>query len=458
MGSFGGRLPEIEEVSCMGRTGFVKSGVIFTVRGGLGKLRKKWIDEDEWASQGVFYLGDTPLVQFDGGVSSTTPYLLAAGYGIENADSEELRAIDTAINSPFADVEHSFKDIRPLLGLLEDGCYLLADAEVTPTDGEGRFFWDIDPHFSGYSCTARDYYLGEVRGLGIYSTVHTDPIYLYPSQSAALFNRERAEHYVELFTREKEPPRAIAYNIMGGMALLLDGHHKAAAAAKLGIPLKCLLIIKGRAEYEECRGRTAERIKFTEDIYFARKKTDECIEDIISSGQRSWEELPKIAGYEEIRYRRREWEKEYLVTVGEYPAAEERALEKYFGLHRRYDEAADHLEENVSDEVSLRKYLEEDPLGLGSRVENDKGTYAALCLIFRKGRRLKDRQLRSAALAAAGLGLKKELTAEALRYQTMFREDEQVRDIFIGILKNGEMYAVYGDMAEDFLREQKAPS
>ncbi len=32
--------------------GFVKSGVIFSVKNGLNKLCEKWIDRDEWASQG----------------------------------------------------------------------------------------------------------------------------------------------------------------------------------------------------------------------------------------------------------------------------------------------------------------------------------------------------------------------------------------------------------------------
>lgn len=431
--------------------GFVKSGVIFSVKNGLNKLCEKWIDRDEWASQGVLFLGETPLVQFDGSVSSTTPYLLAQGYGIENADCEELKAIDAAINSPYIDIEHSFEAVKPLLGLLEDGVYLLADAEITPTDGEGRFFWDADPDFRLYRCTAGDYYLGNVRECDIYGIESVDPIYLYPSQSAALFNKERADYYAGLFRTEKEPPRAIAYNFKSGMNVLLDGHHKAAAAAKLGIPLKCLIIIKGRNEWIHKDGTTKEKLRFTDDIYLPAEEVNESLKDIIRKQGKLWSDLPKISDYEDILYRKRQWEEEYLANADKYPDAEDHVLEKHFCIDRRYDEFADYLQANISDKNSLQRFFDEDKFCFRSKEKRRyAGLFAALCLMFRKAARSKDIRLRTSAMAAAALDSSYDVTCDALRYLMIFGSDKEVEELFIGILIDAEKYARYGEIAALF--------
>ena len=51
------------------------------------------------------------------------------------------------------------------------------------------------------------------------------------------------DYYREMMRSEKDPPRALAYHMYGFMNLLLDGHHKACAAASLGKCVRCLTII-----------------------------------------------------------------------------------------------------------------------------------------------------------------------------------------------------------------------
>lgn len=454
---FGETQPEITPVYRVKAHGFVKSGIIFSIKNGRNQLQKKWLDEDEWASQGVLFLKETPLAQFDGSFSSTTPYLLAEGYGIEKADCEELKAIDAAINAPFTDIDHSFEAVKPLLGLLADGCYLLADAEITPTDGEGRFFWDIPPRFSRYQCTAADYYLGNVRECDIFGVESVDPVYLYPSQSAALFNQARADYYTELFRTEKEPPRAIAYNFMHGMNILLDGHHKAAAAAKLGIPLKCLLIIKGVPRCLHKDGRNQETLRFTDDIIFTGEETEGSLEDMIGKQEKLLDDLPKTSGFADIMYRKRQWEEEYLINAKNYPSAEDQVLEKHFALHRRYDEIAEYLNENISGQADLKQYFLDDRFGHCCKHEpRDAGVYTVLSLMLRKAARLNDSRLKAAAVAAAGLDCRYDLTCDALRYLTMFQEDDEVEQLFISIASDREAYKKYGGIAAGYWKDKPA--
>ena len=448
---------QITPITKVEEKGFVKSGMIFTVKNGLGKLQKKWVDsDDDWASQGMLMLGETPITQFDGSVSSTSPAMLAEGYGIENADCEELKAIDTAINSGYIDIENSFEIIKPILGLLKDGCYLLADAEITPTDGNGKFFWDIDPKFRFYNCTAADYYLGCVQDCDIYGVEMLDPIFLYPSQSAALFDPERADFYTELFRKEEEPPRAIAYNFMNGMNVLLDGHHKAAAAAKLGIALKCLVIIPAWESWFVVDGKSCKSLNFTDDIKFSDKLRDKDVEQIIAENDVPYDKQPKEPAFADIMYRKREWDHEYTKNADKYVTAEEHALEKHFDLLHRYDEAADYLCENVKDKDDFRKYIKEDKFFKSDKRDNrDKSTYVAMRLMFKRAENMGDKRLKTAAMAAFKLDCEYMLSADALKYLRILGDDREVEDLFVSIISDVELYERFGNIAADFWEDER---
>ena len=184
----------------------------------------------------VLTLHNTPLLQMELPLCPTCAGLVAAGHGIENVQCAELEALSERINAPFVSLEQSIHDLEPLLTLLKTGLYVIADAVCVPTDGDGSFFWAIPNGPVGHPATCMildttnyDYYDGQ-------------PIYLYPSQSAARFDAARMDYYQPLMTRP-DAPRAIAYTVTDSLNLLLDGHHKAAAAATLRRPLPCLLIL-----------------------------------------------------------------------------------------------------------------------------------------------------------------------------------------------------------------------
>ena len=193
-------------------------------------------------------LNNTPLVQINAPYCPTSNSLLATGYGIENANCQELMEIQKEINADFISLENSIKTMEPLLKLFETGFYLIAEAECYPTDGNGNFFWNVPNKLTDSPATGLAY----LRDSDTYC-VFNQPVYLYPTQTTDCYNEERVKYYIDKFNNEdNNEPRAIVYNFGGFINFVIDGHHKACAAALLGKPLKCLLIIKG--EYSQNYG------------------------------------------------------------------------------------------------------------------------------------------------------------------------------------------------------------
>ena len=215
------------------------SAVLLRVINGKASLSRRCGEEDEdyYHIFSHLLLNEKPLVQATLPVCSTCSGLLAAGYGIENISCAEVEQVRQTVNGEFTDIRAAAEQLSPLLGLLSDGYYVLADVPHYPTDGEGRFFYDIPNELTSMQATCDCCYDHE-----FLTAVNSFPAYLYPTQSDELLNDERVQYYVDEFRCGKKP-HGIAYHEAGFISALLDGHHKAAAAAQLGIPLNCLTII-----------------------------------------------------------------------------------------------------------------------------------------------------------------------------------------------------------------------
>lgn len=183
-------------------------------------------------------LNDTPLVQLNSLGCPTCSGMLATGYGIANANCEELQAAQEALNEPFLSLEHSAVTLSPLLSLLESGLYLLADAECYPTDGNGNFFWNVPNQLTETPTTA-----AALLADADYAYVAGQPIFLFPTQDSNCYDEKRVAYYEDLLKGGKDIPRVIAYNFDEFISFVLDGHHKACAAALLKKPVKSIVII-----------------------------------------------------------------------------------------------------------------------------------------------------------------------------------------------------------------------
>lgn len=243
--------PKIEILREIDTTAYHWCGeaLLIHVKNGLATLTKRSGDFDQnYCCQSQLLLNGTPLIQGEYSGCPTCSAMLARGYGIEQADCQELLEVRDRINQDYVDIRTSAETLKPLLGLLEEGYYLLADVYHTPTDGENRYFANVPDALTDFQAACESYY-----NHAFMTATDGFPMYLYPTQSNACLNRKHAESYLE---RMKQPnaPRAIAYFHYGFMSALLDGHHKAYAAAMLGVQLPCLTIIPMTGRWRQfCR-------------------------------------------------------------------------------------------------------------------------------------------------------------------------------------------------------------
>ena len=272
---------------------------------GAGKL-KTFFSDGYYPAK--IRLNDIPLVRINSPYCPTSNSLLATGYGIENANCQELMEIQKEINADFISLENSIKAMEPLLKLFETGFYLIAEAECYPTDGNGNFFWNVPNEFTDSPATGLAYLKDSDTDT---SYVFNQPVYLYPTQTTDCYNEERVEYYIDKFNNE---PRAIVYNFGGFINFIIDGHHKACAAALLGKPLKCLLIIKG--EYSQNYGEDNQ-------IFLNFLSSNIRKEDIPIKYQPFLKEKEKNWGsmiINEGTVNKRQWEDKYINSAKKYPS------------------------------------------------------------------------------------------------------------------------------------------
>lgn len=119
----------------------------------------------------------------------------------------------------------------PLLGLLPDNYYVILDTELYPTDGNGHLFWNV-PNSGERLPGACLFYRGDGEwGL-------SRPHFTIATQSIEKLCKDRVEYY-----RKHPNCRAIAYYMDGYMTALIDGHHKAMAAAMEHKKVNALVIM-----------------------------------------------------------------------------------------------------------------------------------------------------------------------------------------------------------------------
>ena len=221
-------------------TAFPSEHLLFSVQNSVGRLRVVWYAQSKTAppyedARSALLLDDTPLLQIQGSGCPTCASLLAAGYGLPD-DSPELTLAREQMCRPYAGLDDALERLRPLLGLLSPGLYILSNTEYCPTDGSGNCFWDVPEDLTPCPATA------EIYEVDTYRVLPSFPCYLYPTQSADKLDESRVEYYRERMGVGEMPPPVLAYSLWGYMSVLLDGHHRACACALEGERVPCLTI------------------------------------------------------------------------------------------------------------------------------------------------------------------------------------------------------------------------
>lgn len=207
---------------------FFDPGALVAVKNGKGILREVMMEP---ASTLSLMLGDKPLFQLLGDeyFCPTCEKILRSGYGLDQPEQLRIQRINESKDKvPFLEI---LEGLYPLLGLLDSGYYTVWDTSLYPTDGNGHLFWDVPNEMVPLPGTCV-YYYGDCEYAEQY------PYFTVGTQPRQSYNAERVEYY-----RDHSGARAIAYFMDGYMTALLDGHHKAFAAAMGHEKVNALVIV-----------------------------------------------------------------------------------------------------------------------------------------------------------------------------------------------------------------------
>jgi hypothetical protein len=353
-------------------------------------------------------LNGTPLIQINSPEYSTFKRILSAGLGIANADCQELNDLQERMNQPFVSLEDSIKTMEPFVELLDSGLYVIADALCYPTDGDGHFFWDIpddrmeSPAMEPVLLTDR-----------VHPFIWGQPAFLYPTEDTDCYNEARVRYYSEVLEDLENAPRALVYNFGQFLSFLLDGHHKACAAALLRKPLKCLVILPfSRYGYISRSNRTCrDALCFG----FLTIPADAVPAEYLPAGKHT-ESVPYSALSGAIRPR--VWEDRYVKAACVFPTVYEYA-----------DMAAAGIPEGVSVTDDLIQNCLENP---------DFENRQILKAILFKMELQEDPGLKALAIACARQLPSGNLLQQAYRALAKIRNDREVEQVFVDCLTDHE--------------------
>ena len=328
------------------------TGVLRWENGGPAKQPTVYDDRLLWLT-----LRGTPLLAMQSPGCPTCESLLATGWGMDMADCPELEAVRETLNGGFARLEDAVTPLAPLLGLLPAGAYVLADTEVYPADGAGRFFWDVPDGLTPCPATAAVELVDEDYD---FAWPDSAPVFVYPTQRRSRFDPERADFYTRRLREDGPPPRGLALHVGEGMSVLLDGHHKAAAAALLGRTLPCLTVFP-MAGYRYKNVLETGKKPVRDGVLFGpfTVPLGELPAKWLPEMESLWRHPQNKAGWKpEGRLADRTWPDEYRAAGARYPTQEEYGLVTAAEIGFPTDqELAEWLEPHREDRPKLRAAL-----------------------------------------------------------------------------------------------------
>lgn len=215
-----------------GKTGdlFYTRGALVQVKNGKGLLYEYFSEEPDKAAYDTLMFGDRPLFQLQGDeyFCPTCEKIVRSGYQLEQTEEFHEERMNGE-NVPFVE---ALEGLKPLLGLLKDNCYVILDTQLYPVDGNGHIFWNVPASEEAVPGSCLFY-----RGDGEWGC--SRPHFTVATQSIRKLRESRVEYY-----REHPSCRAVAYYMDGYMTALLDGHHKALAAALEHRSVNALVIMR----------------------------------------------------------------------------------------------------------------------------------------------------------------------------------------------------------------------
>lgn len=220
------------------RVHFCREAALVRLKGGLNKLACRDDGRGSRSERYALYLDRTLLADAYIPGCGTCSTLMRAGYGDGLMQEEACHAVRDAVNAGFDGLPRAMGYLAPFVGLMASGLYVVADFDLFPVMNYGCFehFWDVPDYGS------------ELHFVHVYVGGGKDewdaPMFIAPTQRASQMNPARVDEYRRRLREGERFPRAVALYLNGGVALLLDGHHKAAACAAEGVPVRTLVLFR----------------------------------------------------------------------------------------------------------------------------------------------------------------------------------------------------------------------
>jgi hypothetical protein len=181
-------------------------------------------------------LDDIPLVRWHSTECPTCEQILMPIAPSRHELTEMAASVNSVTRSSLESESRDWVSaLAPVLKLLGSGFYLLTPDHYYPTDGEGRLFWTAG--YESHDC----------RALRSHWDTADTPTFLIGTQPAGCFSTVRFQSARTSY--ETRP--GIALHLFGRLSALLDGHHRALAAAATRDTFLCVTIsgvgISGRS-------------------------------------------------------------------------------------------------------------------------------------------------------------------------------------------------------------------
>lgn len=234
--------PRVQFIDKIGaRVHFCHEAALVRVTGGANRLRVCRVGDGDSHDPGIVCLDNRELVEGLVGCPTCDRFVYH-GDGHYAFDREKMREYANRINGYYGGLESAVQNITPILGLFATGYYVVADMEQYPCAQRWQgsdTVWDFLSAFSWHAFDSWNQFLAGWPE----PEYHNTPVFLWASQSPLCMDWERVEHYKPML--ESDPvraPRPVVLYMNGGLSLVLDGHHKVAAASVLGRPIRCTMI------------------------------------------------------------------------------------------------------------------------------------------------------------------------------------------------------------------------
>lgn len=212
-------LPQVNIITQWDKTdeNFYVPGALVCVENGKGTLCAMFSEEPDEATYYTLMFQDKPIFQFQGDeyYCPTCEKIVRSGYQLEQTEEFHIEKLNSE-NIAFSEV---LEELMPLLGLLSDNYYVVLDTELYPTDGNGHLFWNV-PNSNKRMQGSCLYYRGNCEWGKL------RPHFTIATESPQKMCKDRVDYY-----REHPDCRAVAFYMDGYLTALIDGHHKAMAAA-----------------------------------------------------------------------------------------------------------------------------------------------------------------------------------------------------------------------------------